>query len=58
MVELVNIKNWSNFQNFVFVFKDFTISVYLIGSGTNIKYSDINTLEPATENQRLSFIAF
>lgn len=43
---------------FIFVFKGFSISVYLIGSGTKIKYSDINTLEQATENQRLSFIAF
>lgn len=63
--ELVAIKGWvSKYQNlkqlhlFIFVFKDFAISVYLIGSGTKIKCSDINTLEPATENQRLSFIVF
>lgn len=43
---------------FIFVFKDFSISVYLTGNETEIKYSDINILEPATENQRLSFIAF
>lgn len=61
--ELVAIKGWvSKYQNLkqlhflIFIFKDFSISVYLIGSGTKIKFSDINTLEPATENQRLSFI--
>lgn len=63
--ELVAIKGWvSKYQNLkqlhflIFVFKDFSISVYLIGSGTKIKCSDINTLEPATENQRQSFITF
>lgn len=33
-------------------------SGYLMGTGTKIKYSDINTLELAVEIQKLSSIAF
>lgn len=39
-------------------FEDFSFSGYLIGIGTKIKYSNINTLELAVEIQKLSFIAF
>lgn len=42
----------------VVAFEDFSTSVYLIGSGTKIKYSGINSLELAAEDQKLSFVAF